>query len=419
MPRYPEERCVVRPKAWPEPPAEMSVSLFHVLENCPRKWALEHAYYPEIWSGDGYPGRIHLAGLVGILTHSCIEIIIRELAYVGCGSMRDKRAVEVMRSLGGYSNIIRSCIASIMSSYEGNPRTRSTLDLIHSSLSVRTAGIREKVQVLLGRMSLDASGVLPGGHAAGAHPIGQRSALPYGIHPEIVMHVPSMHWKGRADLIVLTDTTCELVDFKTGEHDERHEFQMLVYALLWYNDAVLNPSSRPADRLTISYLNENVQVPVPKIEFLSDLQVDISERTKNLLDTISTSPPAPVPCLERCIFCDVRHLCDAYWRIRAGVDSTEMPTKGNLADAEVTLTQQQSPFSWSVAVDAAPYLRSGLYTVLRIPPNHYLAHSAVLGDRLRILDAATSLDTSQEPEVVRLMLSNYSEAYAIREEDFR
>ena len=419
MPRYPEERRVVRPKAWPEPPAEMSVSLFHELENCPRKWALEHAYYPEIWNGDGYPGRIHLAALVGIVTHSCIEIIIRELAHVGCGSMRDKRATEVMRSLGGYSSIICSCIGSIMNSYEGNPRTRSALDLTHSSLSARIAGIRERVQVLLGRMSLDASGALSGGHAAGAHPIGQRSALLYGIHPEIEMHVPSMHWKGRADLIILTDTTCELVDFKTGEYDERHKFQMLVYTLLWYKDAVLNPSSRPANRLTISYPSENVEVPVPTIESLANLQADISERTRNLLDTTSTSPPAPLPCLERCIFCDVRHLCEAYWRIRAGVDSTAMPMKGNLADAEVTLTQQQSPFSWNVAVDAGPYLEPGLYTVLRVPPNHYLTHSAILGDRLRILNAAVSLDISQESDSVQLMLNNYSEAYAIGTEDCR
>jgi CRISPR/Cas system-associated exonuclease Cas4 (RecB family) len=416
MPRYPKQWRVVKPKAWPESPTEMSVSLFRELEDCPRKWALEHAYYPEIWDRYGYPRRIHLAALVGILAHSCIEIIIRELAHVGCGSMQDEKATQVMRSLGGYSDIIGSCIESIIESYEGNPRTKWALDLIHSSLWTRIADIREKVQFLLARMSLDESGALSGGSVASSYSTERHSALPYGVHPEVDIQVPAMHWRGRADLVVLTDTTCELVDFKTGQYDEHHEFQMQVYALLWYKDPVLNPSSRPANKLTISYLHESVQVPVPTVESLGNLEADILERTKELLDTISTSPPSPLPCLERCIFCDVRHLCEAYWRIRVGADSTAKATKGSLVDVEITLTQQQSPFSWSVAVDGGPYLKSGLCTILRIPPNHYLTHCAILGDRLRILDSTMILDTSKESESAYLTLSNYSEAYVIETE---
>ncbi len=417
MPRYPKQWRIVKPITWPASPTEMSVSLLHEIEDCPRKWALEHADYPEIWSRHGYPSRIHLASLIGTLTHSCVERIIGEIAKAGCCSIHDDKAIEVMRSLGGYTTIIRSYMQTVIDSYKGNPRTEWVLDLIGSSLSAYVIDIRSKVQFLLGRMNLDEAGATTYEYPTGNSVVKQHSALSYGVHPEVDLRVPSMHWRGKADLIILTDSICELIDFKTGEYNERHEFQMRVYDLLWYRDSVLNPSSRPANKLTLSYLNESVEVPVPTIESLGTFELEILERTRSFANVLSKSPPRPLPDIEKCVFCDVRHLCEAYWEIKIGNDYTPEVVKNYLVDAEVTLTEQHSPLSWNTTVDAGPYLKPGLCALLRIPNGHYLAHSALPKDRLRVLDAGLFLDPLQESSMAILTLNNFSEAYAIKTED--
>lgn len=153
------------------------------------------------------------------------------------------------------------------------------------------------------------------------------------------------------------------------------------------------------------------------MESLRKFESEILERTRSVSKIISMSPPSPLPSIEKCVFCDVRHLCEAYWRIKVNLDFTPEVVKGNFIDAEVTLTEQHSPLSWNVAVDAGPYLKSGICTLLRIPPNHHLAHSARQGDRLRVLDAGIFFDPPQEPNMAILTLNNFSEAYAIETED--
>jgi hypothetical protein len=117
---------------------------------------------------------------------------------------------------------------------------------------------------------------------------------------------------------------------------------------------------------------------------LKKFELEILERSKNVLNILNASPPSPSPSIAKCAFCDVRQLCEAYWKIKVSHDFTREGVKSNLVDAEVTLAEQRDPLSWNVAVDAGPYLKSGINTLLRIPPTHYLAHSAIKGDRLRV-----------------------------------
>ena len=63
---------VVTPATWPAPPAEMSVSTYAEIEECPRRWALSSAEYPELWGGRGYPPKLQVAALAGIKTHTSV-----------------------------------------------------------------------------------------------------------------------------------------------------------------------------------------------------------------------------------------------------------------------------------------------------------------------------------------------------------
>ena len=72
------------PSAWPNAPAEMTVTALAEIEACPRRWALGAAPYPDLWSGRGYPPRVQLSALAGTVVHRALEAITRELVRAGC-----------------------------------------------------------------------------------------------------------------------------------------------------------------------------------------------------------------------------------------------------------------------------------------------------------------------------------------------
>ena len=65
---------VVTPTTWPAPPAEMSVSTHAEIDECPRRWALSAADYPDLWSGRGYPQKLQVAALAGSVVHLALEV---------------------------------------------------------------------------------------------------------------------------------------------------------------------------------------------------------------------------------------------------------------------------------------------------------------------------------------------------------
>jgi len=56
------------------------------------------------------------------------------------------------------------------------------------------------------------------------------------MHAEVELRVERLSWHGFVDLINLSDKTCELIDFKTGEFKPDHEFQILV--IIFYGRAI-------------------------------------------------------------------------------------------------------------------------------------------------------------------------------------
>ena len=417
MSKYPPKWCVVRPDNWPICPTEMSVTTLHEIEDCPLKWALEHTDYPEIWDKHGYPTRIHLSSLLGIVSHLCIERIIRELVKAGCSSIYSDGAVAVMRSLGGYTEIIRSCIDRVIVSFQGNPRAEHAVDSLRSSLQSNASDIRSRVQLLLGRVHLNNEKGTTNGSATGASQVKRQAMLAPAIYPEVKLNARELHWRGRADLLRLYDSSCELIDFKTGDYSEKHEFQMRVYALLWLKDSILNPTSRPIDKLKLCYLQKDVQVPVPSPDSLALLETEISERTQNCIKALSVSPPRPKPNIEKCVFCGVRHLCEEYWQVNVDDRSTIGPIRDRFVDIEVTLIEQHGPLSWNVIVNAGFNLNASLPALLRLPTNHFLTHLAKPLDRLRILNAGVVLDAGQLPAPTILTLNRISEAYSLKLHD--
>jgi len=104
---------VITPTTWPSAPAEMSVSTYSDIEECPRRWALGAAEYPDLWSGRGYPPRLQVAALAGSVVHLALEIITKQLTRAGASSQDHPLATQVLKELGGYTNVVQHCVERI------------------------------------------------------------------------------------------------------------------------------------------------------------------------------------------------------------------------------------------------------------------------------------------------------------------
>jgi len=92
----------------------MSVSTCAEIEECPRRWALSAAEYPELWSGQGYPPMLQVAALAGSVVHWALEIITKQFTRAGVPSLNDPSAPQVLRELGGYTRVVDECVERIL-----------------------------------------------------------------------------------------------------------------------------------------------------------------------------------------------------------------------------------------------------------------------------------------------------------------
>ena len=389
MPQPPKEPSIWdarTPGAWPDAPSEMTVTTLLEIENCPRRWALLAAAYPRLWSGRGYPPRVTLAALGGTVVHLAIERIIKAFVESGCGSVQDPAAVEVMRTLGGYTKIIGDCIQEVQARAATNPRALRVADFIDRSLRAQVPDLRARTQRLLSTVRV------PGVRVSRARPqqAGRnvsRGPLGEGIYAELELRAPTLQWKGKADLLVISPTSCVLTDFKTGAPDQAHEFQLQVYALLWSRDSERNPSGRRADRLNIAYSSGQREVSVPNDTRLKEVENEILARRDAAVRAVSHHPPEARPSTEHCGYCAARHLCSEYWDIYLEAHGQQQSDR-RFGDLEVTVIGRHGPASWDAVAERSGWLPPGKAVLLRTSDDLSLQRS----QRLRIVDAGITLD---------------------------
>jgi PD-(D/E)XK nuclease superfamily len=387
----------VAPETWPASPTQMSVSSIREIDACPRRWAIKAADYPEVWDRRGYPPRLFISSVAGSVVHLVLKTITEALVRAGCRSVQDAGAVQVLRDLGGYSEIIEACIQQVLQPFFANPRAVPMIDVAIRALRMRTPDMRTEAQTFLGRLSLQGSVPVGNQDAAKGRP---RVPLGPGMYPELELIASQISWHGTADLLMLSEHKCEIVDFKTGARDVEHVFQLLVYALLWIRDSELNPTARPADRLVLSYRDGEVHVDPPLTRDLDELERKLIERSQAAARTLNEHPPQARPSVANCSYCEVRQICEDYWQPTnlRGMAATA-PIKSLFMDLQISIRGRHGPSSWDGLVERSSAIETGRPIVLRTPSDFDL--QVTNGDKIRILNAQLSAvpDDSSHPVV--------------------
>lgn len=397
---------VLTPATWPDPPAEMSVTTHAEIDACPRRWALSAAEYPDLWAGRGYPPKLQVAALAGSVVHLALEIITKQLTRSGVPSLSDPSAPQVLRDLGGYTRVVEHCVDSILRRYIENPRAIGLMEHAQRTLRGQVPTLRARVQSMLSRIHLPKG--IPSTPArskpkTGGAPL--RLPLANGTYPEVEVRAKSIGWKGKVDLLVLSDSACEITDFKTGTPDDAHKFQVRAYAVMWRLDDELNPSGRVANRLVLAYESQDVDVAAPSASEIDDLGHELIERRRLSAVALAARPPAAHLDAEVCRYCGVRQLCDAYW----DGATQAVSDNGRFGDIELKITGRHGPTSWDAVVLRARNIPAKTPALLRLQQSAEFKTNT----HVRVLDGALARDPEDEAAPVVVTLGLLSEAYRI------
>jgi len=210
-----------------------------------------------------------------------------------------------------------------------------------------------------------------------------------------------MGWRGKIDVLSLSGSSCEIVEFKTGVPQDDHASQVRTYSVLWSRDVELNPAARPADKLTLSYRTGEVSVDPLGPTDLESLQRELMDRSDAARAAASAALPEARPSAENCRYCSVRQLCEEYWRShtqsRLGAAQTEQSA---FMDIELAITGRHGAASWDGSVVVSRVTTPGRRLLLRTAQADLSLRPS---DRVRVVDAHVAIpDDATEPGIATL-----------------
>lgn len=403
----PAIKIVCEPPMWALPPERMSYSKLRQIETCPRRWSLMTSEYPHIWAKRGYPDPLFQASVAGRVVHYVVEVIMKRMHRRGSTFFDDGQVIAVMRELGGYSSVIEKSLDDILFQYEDNPRAIESLEVTGRLLHDKIGDIRENVRILLSRTLKGRQPSSPNSNPAS----GAVGSLGNGMYPEVRLANEEMKWEGIADLIYLSPSECEIRDIKTGAHKEEHAEQLRIYSLLWLYDTHRNPTGRPATKLTISYIDADVDVPLlPPSEIIS-FKDELIDRTITAKRKTAEHPPEASPCEDNCHHCTVRHLCEAYWNKGTAALPAQDRNTTSLIDVEVRIKGVHGSRSYDAVSVVSNVFPDKTPLIVRFSEKSY---NLAEGDRVRILNTKLmKVDDDEDGDQAIISTTRMSEAYLL------
>lgn len=386
-------------------PEWMSFHSFEDAQRCPLAASLRSSHYASIWSKKGYPNRPNVAAVSGVIVHTCAETIVKRLVEAGVSSLMDPAAMALLRQAGGFTKMLLDVLEDYRRSEQVNPRFVHFEDDLLRSVRVKIPQMRVTLQELLASHSWT-----PAASGSGAKrpealesdntKHATRTALPVGTHMEVELADTSIGWRGVADVIVLAADGCQIIDFKTGSQAPEHQRQMWVYAMLWHYDSERDPDQVPVKKLTLIYTNGSIDVPVPSATEIATFREGLIESSKELKRKLDAKDVPANPSIENCRYCQVKLLCNDYWK-----DLSANEPGDRFSNAELVLVEKRGDRGWLARVKSQKDLTAGEQVVLR----RFEFGNAFWPDLrpslwLRVTDTILSLREAKELPVLNLSM---------------
>lgn len=244
---------------------------------------------------------LNAAAVAGSVVHAAAEIILKQLITDGVGNTRSNAAAQAMRKLGGSSIVLSDALNDAVRKECANPSFTESKTTFLKQMEARMPRMREALQeILANRKVLPCAGAFAS-VARQSDP--QRRGLWHGTHFEVDLRDAGVMWKGRVDILVLSDEVARLRTSRLGKPDDSDRLQLHIYALLWDADGELNRRYTPVISLQLGYGGGVVFVNLPTQDDSTALKKDFLERTIRIRQELGRPVVPARPSPENCRYC--------------------------------------------------------------------------------------------------------------------
>ena len=371
-----------------------SASTLNEIEECPKRFALRRASFPEIWSRAGFPNRISAAQVKGIVVHEVVSMIMNSVQ--NSSELAEKSVMSFLKERGGYLELLKSILDKELLSANSNPRAELMVEAIKREILADLSELRGQVQYFVKESinKLPAVSSRVENEEINEIPSTAFQILP--INSEYKIVDSEFPIEGYLDLLLTNEVIDHIIDYKTSKtiHDEYWD-QLSLYAWLWYRSAKnLRKGDCRIEVISGANLSES---RVIKIEDLPAIQMSVLDRIKNAELSI-TGEIAAKPSIDSCKFCAVKVMCNAYWKM-----NDNQSTEAKWSDMRIRTTGSLGGNAWSVSI-----LSDDTPAMLIVGDRD--DGSIEIGQELRLLNAYKNED--QETGVA-IRLSQNSEIFRV------
>jgi CRISPR/Cas system-associated exonuclease Cas4 (RecB family) len=318
-----------------------SASTLNEIEECPKRFALRRASFPEIWSRAGFPNRISAAQVKGIVVHEVVSMIMNSVQ--NSSELAEKSVMSFLKERGGYLELLKIILDKELLSANSNPRADLMVESIKREILADLSELRGQVQYFVKESinKLPTASSRVENEEINEIPSATFQILP--INSEYKIVDSEFPIEGYLDLLLTNEDIDHIIDYKTSKtiHDEYWD-QLSLYAWLWYRSAKnLRKGDCRIEVISGANLSES---RVIKIEDLPAIQMSVLDRIKNAELSI-TGEIAAKPSADSCRFCPVKVMCNSYWNM-----NENQSTEAKWSDMRIKTMGNLGGNAWSVSI---------------------------------------------------------------------
>ena len=318
-----------------------SASTLNEVEECPKRFALRRASFPEIWSRAGFPNRISAAQVKGIVVHEVVSMIMNSVQ--NSSELAETSVMSFLKERGGYLELLKIVLEKELLSANSNPRAELMVESIKREILSDLSELRGQVQYFV----KESINKLPAASSRVENEeINEMAPTTFQISPinsEYKIVDSEFPIEGYLDLLLTNEVIDHIIDYKTSKtiHDEYWD-QLSLYAWLWYRSAKnLRKGDCRIEVISGANLSES---RIIKIEDLPTIQMNVLDRIENAEQSI-TGEVAAKPSIDSCKFCAVKVLCNPYWNM-----NENQSTEAKWSDMRIRTIGSLGGNAWSVSI---------------------------------------------------------------------